>query len=31
VWGGLAVGLLLLLGIVLLQVRHAYAEEERDQ
>jgi len=28
-WGGIAVGLLLLLGVVLLQVRHTYAEEER--
>jgi hypothetical protein len=28
-WGGVAVGLLLLLGVVLLQVRHTYAEEER--
>ena len=28
-WGGVAVGLLVLLGVVLLQVRHTYAEEER--
>jgi hypothetical protein len=28
-WGGAAVGLLLLLGVVLVQVRHTYAEEER--
>jgi hypothetical protein len=27
-WGGMAVGLLVLLGMVLLQVRHSYAEEE---
>jgi hypothetical protein len=27
-WGGIAVGLMLLLGVVLLQVRHTYAEEE---
>jgi hypothetical protein len=31
VWGGLAVGLLVLLGVVLLQVRHTYAEEERGE
>jgi nitrate/TMAO reductase-like tetraheme cytochrome c subunit len=30
-WGGVAVGLLLLLGVVLLQVRHTYAEEERGE
>ncbi len=30
-WGGVAVGLLLLLGVVLLQVRHTYAEEERGK
>lgn len=29
VWGGLAVVLLVLLGVVLLQVRHTYADEER--
>jgi len=29
-WGGVAVGLLVLLGIVLLQVRHTYAEEEHS-
>lgn len=27
-WGGIAVGLLVLLGVVLLQIRHTYAEEE---
>ena len=27
-WGGIAIGLLVLLGVVLLQVRHSYAEEE---
>jgi hypothetical protein len=31
VWGGVAVGLLVLLGVVLLQVRHTYAEEERGE
>ncbi len=31
VWGGVALGLLLLLGVVLLQLRHGYAEEEREQ
>ena len=31
VWGGIAVGLLVLLGLVLLQVRHTYAEEERGE
>lgn len=30
-WGGVAVGLLILLGVVLLQVRHTYAEEERGE
>jgi nitrate/TMAO reductase-like tetraheme cytochrome c subunit len=30
-WGGVAVGLLLLLGVVLVQVRHTYAEEERGE
>ena len=30
-WGGIAVGLLLLLGVVLLQVRHTYAEEEGSE
>jgi nitrate/TMAO reductase-like tetraheme cytochrome c subunit len=30
-WGGVAIGLLLALGVVLLQVRHSYEEEERDQ
>ena len=30
-WGGIAVGLLVLLGVVLLQVRHTYAEEERSE
>jgi hypothetical protein len=30
-WGGLAVGLLILLGIVLLQIRHTYAEEENRE
>lgn len=29
IWGGFAVGLLVLLGMVLMQVRHTYAEEER--
>ncbi|TLM64746.1 MAG: cytochrome C [Deltaproteobacteria bacterium] len=29
VWGGVAVGLLVMLGLVLLQVRHTYADEER--
>ena len=27
-WGGIVIGLLILLGVVLLQVRHSYAEEE---
>lgn len=31
VWGGLAVGLLVLLGVVLLQVRRTYADEERGE
>ncbi len=31
VWGGIAVGLLVLLGVVLLQVRHTYAEEEQER
>jgi hypothetical protein len=31
VWCGLAVGVLVLLGVVLLQVRHTYAEEERGE
>lgn len=31
VWGGAVVGLLVLLGVVLLQVRHTYAEEERGE
>lgn len=30
-WGGIAIGLLLALGVVFLQVRHTYQEEERDQ
>ena len=30
-WGGIAVGLLVLLGIVLLQIRESYAEEERNR
>ena len=30
-WGGAAVGLLVLLGVVLLQVRESYAEEERGE
>ncbi len=30
-WGGVATGLLILLGVVLLQVRHTYAEEESDK
>lgn len=31
VWGGLAVALLIALGVVLLQVRHTYAEEEGNE
>lgn len=31
IWGGVAVGLLVLLGMVLMQVRHTYAEEERGE
>ncbi len=30
-WGGIVIGLLLVLGVVLLQVRHTYEEEERDR
>lgn len=30
-WGGIATGLLLVLGVVLLQVRHTYEEEERNR
>lgn len=29
IWGGVAVGLLVLLGVIFLQIRHTYAEEER--